>query len=97
MTTRTTNTMAIVSLVGGIAGWSIAPIAASVVAIVCGHIARKQIRSSGEEGDGLAVAGLVLGYLNVVLTCLGTAIAFAFFGATIIAMLGFGAVMSTAQ
>jgi hypothetical protein len=31
--------------------------------IVCGHIARSQIRSTGEQGDGLALAGLILGYV----------------------------------
>lgn len=31
-------------------------------AIVCGHIARRQIRTTGEQGDGLALAGLILGY-----------------------------------
>lgn len=83
--------MAIVSIVAGIAGWTVAPFAASLVAIVCGHIARKQIRASGEDGDGLAVGGLVLGYINVVLSCIGTAVAFLFFGAAIVAMLGLGA------
>lgn len=32
-------------------------------AVVCGHIARRQIRSSGEQGDGLALAALILGYV----------------------------------
>jgi hypothetical protein len=32
-------------------------------AIVCGHIARRQIRTTGEQGDGLALAGLILGYV----------------------------------
>ena len=32
-------------------------------AIVLGHIAKKQIRQSGEQGDGLATAGLVMGYI----------------------------------
>ena len=29
--------------------------------IVHGHIARRQLRLSGEQGDGLALAGLILG------------------------------------
>ena len=63
-----TNTMALVSLIAGIVSWVALPIAASIVAIICGHVARKQIRQSygGETGDGLAVVGLVLGYLNLV-------------------------------
>jgi hypothetical protein len=35
----------------------------SPLAIVFGHMAKKQIRESGEDGDGLATAGLVLGYI----------------------------------
>jgi hypothetical protein len=49
------NTLAIVALV---LAFVFAP-----AAIVCGHIARKQIRSSGESGDGLALAGLICGYV----------------------------------
>lgn len=52
---RGTNTMAILALVFG---FVFAP-----AAIVLGHIARKQIRQTGEEGDGLALAGLVIGYI----------------------------------
>jgi hypothetical protein len=32
-------------------------------AIVLGHIAKKQIRQTGEQGEGLATAGLWLGYI----------------------------------
>jgi hypothetical protein len=52
---RGTNTMAILSLVFA---FVFAP-----AAIIMGHIARKQIRQTGEEGDGLALAGLILGYI----------------------------------
>jgi hypothetical protein len=34
-----------------------------VPAIILGHVARGQIRQTGEQGDGLAIAGLVLGYV----------------------------------
>lgn len=67
-----TSTLAIVSLVAGILGWigllGIGPI----VAIVTGHMAKSEIRRSGGTlgGDGLATAGLVLGYLNLALTIL---------------------------
>jgi hypothetical protein len=39
----------------------------SLPAIVCGHLARSQIRKSGGQvgGSGLAISGLVLGYLSV--------------------------------
>lgn len=34
----------------------------SVVGAVLGHMARKQIRQTGEQGDGLALAGIIVGY-----------------------------------
>jgi hypothetical protein len=36
------------------------------VAIVMGHVARAQIRRTGEHGGGFAIAGLVLGYVGLV-------------------------------
>ena len=60
---RQTSTTAIVSLVCGLLGWTVLPFIASVVAVVTGHMARAEIRRNpAVEGDGLAVAGLVLGY-----------------------------------
>lgn len=66
---RSTSPMAVVSLVAGIAGWCMLPVIGSIVAIVCGHLARADIRRSPDrlEGDGMAVAGLVLGYVQLVL------------------------------
>ena len=32
-----------------------------------GHIARREIRRTGEAGDGMATAGLVLGYIGSVI------------------------------
>ncbi len=36
---------------------------AGIPAIILGHMARANIRQTGERGDGMAVAGLVLGYM----------------------------------
>jgi uncharacterized protein DUF4190 len=63
---RGTNTMAILALVFA---FVFAP-----AAIVLGHLARKQIRQTGEEGDGLALAGMIIGYIFTglaVVGCLG--------------------------
>jgi len=38
---------------------------AAIPAVILGHLARGQIRQTGERGDGMAVAGLVLGYLAI--------------------------------
>jgi len=55
-----TNPMAVVALVLGVLGGSILP-------IIFGHIARAQIRRTGESGAGMALAGLILGYATTVI------------------------------
>lgn len=79
---RQTSTLAIVSLVTGILGWTLLPWLGSLIAIVTGHLARGEIRRAPDrlEGDGLAVAGLVLGYAMLALTVLGLLVVVLFFG-----------------
>ena len=62
-----TSGMAVASLVLGIISITLFPILPSVLAVIFGHAARSSIRQSQGRlvGDGLAVAGLVLGYLGV--------------------------------
>ena len=64
---RTTSALAVVSLVSGIAAWCMLPVVGAIGAIVCGHLARGEIRRAPDrlEGDGLAIAGLVLGYVQL--------------------------------
>ena len=64
-----TNSMAIASLVLGLLGLFVLGPFTSVPAIICGHVARRQIRdSSGQQaGDGMAQAGLIIGYLATAL------------------------------
>jgi hypothetical protein len=64
-----TSTLAVVSLVTGIACWIILPFIGALIAIVTGHLAKKEIRANMDRltGDGLATAGLVLGYLQIIL------------------------------
>ncbi len=61
-----TNGLAIASLACGIAQFVIGPLA-TIPAIVLGHVARHQIRRTGEQGAGLALAGLILGWAAVIL------------------------------
>ena len=79
---RPTSSLAVVSLVFGILGWSLLPTIGALVAVITGHRARAEIRRSqgALEGDGMAVAGLVLGWLHLVLLVLGIAALFLFFG-----------------
>ena len=60
-----TNALAIVSLIFGVLGWTLLPFIGMIVAIITGHIALGQVRTSNgaQTGEGLAIAGLVLGYL----------------------------------
>jgi hypothetical protein len=43
---------------------------ATIPAVVCGHVARSQIRRTGEQGAGLALAGLILGWIGFGFTVL---------------------------
>jgi hypothetical protein len=58
---NTTNGYAVASLVCGLSQFLIGPLAA-IPAIAFGHAARKQIKETGEQGAGLALAGLILGW-----------------------------------
>jgi len=74
--------MAIVSLVAGLLGWTFAPWLGSIIAIITGHMARAEIRRdpAGLEGDGLAVAGLVLGWAMILLSVFTVLAIVLFFG-----------------
>jgi hypothetical protein len=63
------NGLAMASLACGLAQFAFGPLA-TIPAIVFGHVARQQIKRSGEQGAGLALAGLILGWavmLSIVL------------------------------
>jgi hypothetical protein len=51
------NVLSIVSLVTSVLGFSI-------VGIITGHISLSQIKKTGEQGNVLAIIGLVIGYLG---------------------------------
>ncbi|OBK13499.1 hypothetical protein A5636_09455 [Mycobacterium asiaticum] len=60
---RSTNSMAIAALVTSLV---LAPLG-----IVFGHISLSQIKRTGEDGRGFAIAGLVLGYLGTAFGIIG--------------------------
>jgi Domain of unknown function (DUF1707)/Domain of unknown function (DUF4190) len=61
----TTNSLARASLVLGVAEFFTVGLTA-IPAIICGHMAKREMRLTGQRGDGLATAGLVLGYMAVI-------------------------------
>lgn len=63
------SNMALVSLILGILGWTLLPTIGSIGAIITGLMAKNEIKSSmgALGGDGMATAGLVLGYANIVI------------------------------
>ena len=61
-----TNGLAVASLACGLGQFVVGPLA-TIPAIIFGHVARRQIRRTGEQGAGLALAGLTLGWAAVIL------------------------------
>jgi uncharacterized membrane protein len=61
-----TNSLALASFICGIAEFFTFGLT-TIPAIALGHMARNQIRRTGEDGAGLALAGLLLGWAAVVL------------------------------
>jgi hypothetical protein len=57
-----TNGLAIASMVLGILWlyW-----VGSILALIFGYVAKRQIRERGESGGGMATAGIVLGWIGV--------------------------------
>ena len=64
-----TNSFAVASMVLGIVGlvlgWTVFFFFASILAVVFGHISLSQLNRSQENGRGMAIAGLVTGYISV--------------------------------
>lgn len=65
---RGTNGLALTSLILSILG-------ASLIAVILGHIARSQIRRTGENGAGMALAGLIIGYVSLSLAIIVSIVA----------------------
>ena len=61
------SVLAIVSLVCGLVGWTFLPLIGAIAAIITGHLAKKEIRDSAGtlSGNGMATAGLIMGYVQI--------------------------------
>jgi len=68
-----TSGLAIASLVLGIGGLTVLPLLGSIAAIILGYMARSDIRKRPGEvsGDGMALAGIIMGWISVGLAVLG--------------------------
>ena len=78
-----TSVSAIMSLIFGILSWLGLTFLGAIIAIVCGHVARSEIRRAPVgtiQGDGMALAGLILGYLHLTLFVMAAALALTVFG-----------------
>ena len=75
----------------GVLGWTLIPIVGAIIAIITGHIAKKEIKQSDGllSGDGIATAGLILGYSNLMLG-LCACLALLLFPALLAAVWAFG-------
>jgi len=72
-----TSSMAVVSLVLGIASYFVIPLLGAIAAIITGNIAKKEIQQESEalSGAGLAQAGMILGWVNIGLSIIGMCLA----------------------
>jgi hypothetical protein len=70
--TANTSTLAIISLIAGILGLFMLPLIGAIAAIITGHMANREIKESQGQltGEGLATAGLILVYVELVLAIL---------------------------
>jgi hypothetical protein len=66
-----TSSLAIVSLIFGILAYVFLPFVGALIAVICGHSARSEIRRAPPgtiDGDGLALTGLILGWIQLAFT-----------------------------
>lgn len=68
-----TSTLAILSLIAGIASYFIIPLIGAIAAIIMGGLAKKEIRESAGAITGLGMAkwGVVLGWINIGFSLIG--------------------------
>jgi uncharacterized protein DUF4190 len=67
------SSLATVSMVMGILGFTFLPLVATVVALIAGYAARKETRSvpPRASGDSMATAGIIMGWIQVGLAAIG--------------------------
>jgi hypothetical protein len=58
---RKTNSLALTSLIVSVCSVALCPLI-GIVGAILGHKAKGQIRVTGEDGDGMATAGIIVGW-----------------------------------
>lgn len=79
-----TNVLAIISMIASILGFVwILPLIGSVGGAIMGHVSLNQIKRTGEGGRGMALAGVIVGWVGVAISLLiiGFFVFFIFLGA----------------
>ncbi len=76
-----TSTLAIISLIAAITGFTVFPLIGSIAAILTGYAARKETRAVPplQGGDALATAGIIMGWVQVGLGVVGLCCFLAYF------------------
>lgn len=87
-----TSGLAVAALVSGVAGLTLLPLVGGILAMVLGYMARRDIRDRPDEvsGDGLALAGIVMGWISIGLVVVGCLVFGAIAGCSMFAALGAG-------
>ena len=67
-----TSSLAVISLISGIASFFIVPLLGALAAIITGNMAKKEIRQSMGRmtGESMATWGMILGWINIALSVL---------------------------
>lgn len=78
--------LSIIALISGIFGITLFPLTGSVVAVIAGRLAKREIDESGGTLGGYHIAqtGLILGWVGLALTILGFSIIFGVLGCSVI-------------
>jgi hypothetical protein len=71
------SSLAVISLISGIASFFIVPLLGAIAAVITGNMAKKEIKQSAGRltGEGMARWGMILGWVNIGLSAIGLCLA----------------------
>lgn len=83
-----TSMLAMVSMIAGILGFGVFPVIGTIIAIITGYMARQETRAVPPKfaGDGMATAGIIMGYIQVGLFVVGICCFIAYFAFIFVAV-----------